>query len=48
VILKLEDESVREEMGRNGREAVATKYNWAVDEERLLKALDLVVAGRKR
>ncbi|THJ19440.1 MAG: glycosyltransferase family 4 protein [Nitrospira sp. CG24E] len=48
VILKLEDESVREEMGRNGREAVATKYNWTVDEERLLKALDLAMAGRKR
>jgi glycosyltransferase involved in cell wall biosynthesis len=48
VILRLEDKSVREEMGRNGREAVATKYNWAVDEERLLKALDLAVAGRRR
>jgi glycosyltransferase involved in cell wall biosynthesis len=48
VILELQHESVREEMGRNGREAVATKYNWAVDEERLLKALDLAVAGRKQ
>ena len=48
VILKLENESVREEMGRNGKEAVATKYNWAVDEERLLKAVDLAVAGRKQ
>lgn len=48
VILKLENESVREEMGRNGKEAVATKYNWAVDEERLLKAVDLAVADRKQ
>ena len=48
VIVELEDESVREEMGRNGKGAVATKYNWAVDEERLLKALDLAVAERKR
>ena len=46
-ILELENEFVRKEMGRNGREAVATKYNWAVDEERLLKALDLAVAGGK-
>lgn len=47
VILELENESVREEMGHNGREAVAKKYNWAVDEERLFRALDLAVAGRK-
>jgi glycosyltransferase involved in cell wall biosynthesis len=48
VILEMQHESVREEMGRNGRQAVATKYNWAVDEERLLKALDLAVASRKQ
>jgi glycosyltransferase involved in cell wall biosynthesis len=48
MILRLEDALVREEMGRNGRKAVTTKYNWAVDEERLLKALDLAVADRKR
>jgi hypothetical protein len=35
-------------MGRNGKMAIAQKYNWAVDEQRLFQALDLSVEGRKR
>lgn len=47
-IAALEPVSVRTEMGRRGRDAVARKYNWAVDEERLLQALEETVARRKR
>lgn len=46
-IVTLEPESVRAVMGRRGRDAVARKYNWAVDEQRLYQALETVV-GRGR
>ena len=44
-ILRLTDESIRAEMGRRGREAVARRYNWEVDEKRLFNAIKLV-SGR--
>ncbi len=47
-IFKLEQASTREEMGRNGKAAIAERYNWAVDELRLFQALDQVAKGRKR
>jgi len=47
-VLNLEEGGVREEMGRNGKVAIAQKYNWAVDELRLFQALDRVVKGRNR
>jgi glycosyltransferase involved in cell wall biosynthesis len=43
-IIALEPESVRTAMGRRGRDAVARKYNWAVDEQRLYQALESVVS----
>ena len=42
-ILTLESESVKAAMGRRGKDAVARKYNWAVDEQRLFQALEIVV-----
>jgi glycosyltransferase involved in cell wall biosynthesis len=42
-IVTLEPESIRTAMGRRGRDAVAKKYNWAVDEQRLYQALETVV-----
>lgn len=42
-IVTLEPESARSAMGRRGRDAVARKYNWAVDEQRLYQALESVV-----
>jgi len=47
-VLKLEQASTREEMGRNGKAAITERYNWAVDELRLFQALDQVAKGRKR
>jgi glycosyltransferase involved in cell wall biosynthesis len=47
-ILALEHKAAREEMGRCGRESVAKRYNWAVDEERLLRGLDIAAESRKR
>lgn len=46
-IVTLVPKSVRTIMGRRGRDAVARKYNWAVDEQRLYLALETVV-GRGR
>ena len=45
-ILRLTDESVRGEMGRRGREAVMQRYNWTIDEKRLLDAIERT-AGRR-
>jgi len=45
-IAALQPDSVRVEMGRRAREAVVRKYNWAIDEARLLSAIDTV--SRKR
>jgi glycosyltransferase involved in cell wall biosynthesis len=44
-ILRLADDSVRAEMGRRGREAVARRYNWDVDEKRLFDAIEFA-SGR--
>jgi glycosyltransferase involved in cell wall biosynthesis len=44
-IVELSDDVTREEMGQRGRDAVATRYNWSVDEERLLRALEVAVTG---
>lgn len=45
-ILALELSATRETMGRHGRDAVATKYNWTLDEQRLLTAVETAV-GKK-
>lgn len=39
-IIKLSDESVREDLGRRGKDAVLRKYHWAVDEKKLLRAIE--------
>lgn len=46
-IQHLTDESVREEMGRRGREAVMQRYNWTVDEQRLLRAMECTARRRE-
>jgi glycosyltransferase involved in cell wall biosynthesis len=47
-ILMLEDQATREEMGQRGKEAVANKYNWTVDEKRLFWALEETFEKRKK
>jgi glycosyltransferase involved in cell wall biosynthesis len=47
-ILALKHKATREEMGRRGREAIAERYNWTVDEEQLLRAIDIVSGSRKQ
>lgn len=42
-IVTLEPELVRTAMGRRGRDAIARKYNWSVDEQRLYLALESAV-----
>jgi glycosyltransferase involved in cell wall biosynthesis len=44
-IVILQPESVRTAMGQRGRDAIARKYNWAIDEQRLYQALETVVSG---
>ena len=39
-IFDLASPATREEMGRHGRDAVVNKYNWTIDEERLLRAIE--------
>ena len=41
-IIKLSEAWVREDLGRRGKDAVINKYNWSVDEERLVRALEKV------
>lgn len=45
-IVRLMDPEFRAQCGARGRTAVAQRYNWELDSERLLEALDLVVARR--
>lgn len=45
-IMSLTEESIRGEMGRRGREAVMQRYNWTIDEQRLLRVIE-DVTGRK-
>jgi glycosyltransferase involved in cell wall biosynthesis len=45
-VFQLRDSVVRKRMGQNGYEAIKRIYNWSVDEERLLRALDITVQGR--
>jgi glycosyltransferase involved in cell wall biosynthesis len=47
-ILVLTHKTTREEMGQRGREAVVRRYNWTVDEEQLLRTLDVVAKSRKQ
>lgn len=47
-ILMLEDQATREEMGQHGKDAVAKKYNWTVDEQRLFWALEETVGKRTK
>jgi glycosyltransferase involved in cell wall biosynthesis len=46
-IVTLEPESIRTAMGRRGRDAIARKYNWAVDERLLYQAIETVVGRGK-
>lgn len=46
-ILRLTDEAVRVEMGRRGLEAVMQRYNWTIDEQRLLHAIENVTRGKE-
>jgi glycosyltransferase involved in cell wall biosynthesis len=45
-IVTLKPESIRTAMGQRGRDAIARKYNWAIDEQRLCNALEAVVVGK--
>ena len=45
-IVTLKPESIRAVMGQRGRDAIARKYNWAIDEQRLCDALEAVVGGK--
>lgn len=45
-MLELAQPSMRAQMGQCGQEAVAVKYNWMVDERRLLEAVERT-AGKK-
>ena len=45
-IVTLKPKSIRAVMGQRGRDAIARKYNWAIDEQRLCHALEAVVGGR--
>ena len=52
-VVRLRDPAVREEMARNGRQAIRTGYNWTEDAGRMLKFVDEVVSkagtgGRRR
>jgi len=38
--------SVREDLGKRGKAAVHERFNWNVDEYRLLKAIELAAAAR--
>ncbi|TYB33030.1 MAG: glycosyltransferase family 4 protein [Flexistipes sinusarabici] len=37
-----------EEMGKNGRKAVEEKYNWSIEEKKLLKVYEDIISGSKR
>jgi glycosyltransferase involved in cell wall biosynthesis len=39
-MVTLQDRAQRERFGKRGKEAFASKYNWAVDEQRLLESVD--------
>jgi glycosyltransferase involved in cell wall biosynthesis len=45
-ILKLSDASVREALGKRGREAILRKYNWNLEEQTLLGTIDSIVRAR--
>lgn len=45
-VFQLQDRAVRQRMGQTGISAIRRTYNWSVDEERLLRAVDLTVQGR--
>lgn len=45
-IVKLLDASVREALGKRGREAILRKYNWNVEEQTLLGAIESVARLR--
>jgi glycosyltransferase involved in cell wall biosynthesis len=44
-VFQLQDRAVRERMGQNGKGAITRTYNWSIDEERLLRAVDFSVPG---
>jgi glycosyltransferase involved in cell wall biosynthesis len=46
-ILELNQPEAREQMGRRGQEAVATKYNWTIDEQRLLMAVEATACKKE-
>jgi glycosyltransferase involved in cell wall biosynthesis len=45
-IVKLSDTHVRKALGKRGREAILRKYNWNLEEQTLLGAIESVVRGR--
>ena len=42
-VFQLQDPTVRQRMGQNGKSAITRTYNWFVDEERLLRSVDFVL-----
>ena len=46
-VVSLEPHAVRNAMGLRGRKAIRERYNWAVDEESLYRALERVVGAGK-
>src|SRR5438093_494639 len=45
-ILAMSKRSVREDLGKRGKAAVHERFNWTVDEQRLLQAIELTIAAR--
>jgi len=46
-ILAMSKRSVREDLGKRGKAAVHERFNWTVDEQRLLQAIELTIAARE-
>jgi len=49
-MMAMENKALRDQFGKQGREAFLKKYNWSVDERRLLESLESAggVQGRRR
>jgi glycosyltransferase involved in cell wall biosynthesis len=46
-MMTMEDKTLRDSFGRQGREAFVKQYNWTVDEQRLFESLDSAVRAHR-
>jgi glycosyltransferase involved in cell wall biosynthesis len=46
-MMAMEDQALRDQFGRQGREAFMKKYNWTVDEQRLFESLDSAIRAQR-